>query len=120
MKPPKFELNKISRLIRTSGVEYTFNRAKLNEFREPTTEEVSTTTVKGVFHETTSHISVVSSDSSSVKSKQVPYILTLYDAAKGLAQNDYVFINGKKYIVTGLVNIGNWNIVVDISLEAVV
>lgn len=119
MKPPKFELNKISRLIRTSGVEYTFNRAKLNEFREPT-EEVSITTVKGIFHETTSHISVVSSDSSSVKSKQVPYILALYDAAKDLAQTDYVFINGKKYIVTGLVNIGNWNIVVDISLEAVV
>lgn len=119
MKAPKFELNKISRLIRVQGLEYTFSRDKLDDYKEPT-GAVSATTIRGVFHQTTQHISVVGADAASVQSKQSPFILVLYSDAKDIQQGDYTVINGVKYLVNGLVDIGNWNIAIDISLEAVV
>lgn len=120
MKAPKFELNKISRLIRVQGVEYNFQRRKLNEFNEPTEEAVSVAIVKGVFHQTTKYISIDVADAASVQSKQVPFILALYNDAKDLKQGDFTIINGIKYSVNGLTDIGNWNIAIDISLEATV
>ena len=119
MKAPVFERNKLSRLIRVQGLPYTFKRHKLNDFKEPM-EEVSATTVRGVFHQTTQYVSVVGADASSVQNKFSPFILALYPEAKGIKQGDFVQINGVKYAVNGLNNIGNWNIAVDISLEAVV
>lgn len=119
MKRPCFELNKVRRLIKVQGVSYVFKRDGLNEFKEPT-EAVSEMTVKGVFHQYTQHISIVSSDAASVQQKNTPYILALYDEAKILAQDDYVVINEAKYKVTGLTDIGNWGIAIDISLEVVV
>ena len=119
MKAPVFERNKLSRLIRVHGLSYTFKRNKLNEFKEPT-EEVSATTVRGVFHQTTQHISVVGADASSIQNKFSPFILALYSEAKGIQQGDFVEVNGVKYLVNGLNDIGNWNIAIDISLEAVI
>lgn len=119
MRAPVFEHNKIKRLIDTQGLSYTFKRYKLNEFKEPT-KEASATTVRGVFHQTTQHISVVGADASSVQNKFSPFILALYPEAKGVKQGDFVEINNMKYLVNGLNNIGNWNIAVDISLEAVI
>ena len=120
MKTPKFEQNKVSRLIRTAGVEYEFKRDSLNEFKEPTGEAVSVAVVKGVFHQFTEHISITGADAASVQSKQVPYILALYADAKDIKQGDYTVINGTKYLVNGVNDVMNWNIVIDISLEAVV
>lgn len=119
MKAPKFEQNKVARLIRVQGVKYVFERPKLDDFKEPT-GETEATELKGVFHQTTNHITVVGTDASSVQNKQSPAILALYEDAKGLKQDDVVVINGTKYLVTGLLDIGNWNIVMDISLEAIV
>lgn len=119
MKIQSFERNKISRLIRVQGIKYVFERPKLSEFKEPTGETI-TIELRGVFHQTTNHITVVGTESSSIKSKQSPAILALYDEAKGLKQDDIVVINGTKYLVTGLLDIENWNIAIDISLEAIV
>lgn len=120
MKAPKFERNKLLRLLRTHGISYTFKRSEINKFKEPTGEAVSVATIQGVFHETTQHVSIVASDAASVKSKQTPYILTLYEAAKDLQQGDYTIINGKTYTVNDAVDIGNFHIAVDISLEVTV
>lgn len=119
MKAPRFEYNKISRLIRVNGDVYAFMRPKLNDFGEPSGEYESIE-VKGVFHQTTNHITVIGADASSVQSKQSPAIFALYDAAKGIRQGDLVMINGVQYAVTGTLDVNNWNIAIDISLEAVV
>lgn len=119
MKAPRFELNKIRRLINVNGILYTFKRDMVDDFKE-VTGAVSEMTVKGVFHQTTQHISVVGSDAASVQQKSSPYILALYADAECLAQGDHVVINGVKYKVTGLTDVNNWNIAIDISLEAVV
>lgn len=116
MKTPKFELNKMVRLIRTQGVSYDFQRDTLDEFKEPT-GAASTIRVNGVYHEQSQHLTLTEADAASVRQKQSPYIFALYSEANGIEQGDYVFINGKKYTVNGLNNVGNWNIALDISLE---
>lgn len=116
MKTPRFELNKVVRLIRTHGASYEFHRDTLNEFKEPT-GAASKISVNGVYHEQSQHLVLTEADAASVRQKQSPYILTLYSQAKGIKQGDYVFINGLKYTVVGMNNIGNWNLALDISLE---
>lgn len=119
MKVPKFERNKIQRVIRTNGMEYTFYRDGTDDFGEPT-DEVEKTIVKGIFHQTTQHIEITAGNSASVQRKQVPYILAMYSVAKGIKQGDYTVIDGIRYNVTGLIDYQHWNIAMDISLEAVV
>lgn len=119
MKQQNFERNKVNRLIRVNGVEYTFCRDVFNDFKEPT-GEVEKVTVKGVFHQTTQNVTVLNTDGASVQSKQVPAIFALYDAAKDIKQGDYTVIDGIRYNVTGTVDYQHWNIAIDISMEAVV
>lgn len=52
-----------------------------------------------------------------VQSKKVPTILTLKENAIGIEQGDYTEIAGNKYKVTGVLDVQNYGIVVDISLE---
>lgn len=116
MKAPKFELNKVARLIRTQGLPYEFRRDSLNEYKEPT-GTASVIKVHGVFHEQIQHLTLTEADAASVRQKQSPYILALFSEANGIKQGDYVIINGLKYTVVGTNNIGNWNLALDISLE---
>ena len=46
-------------------------------------------------------------------------ILCLYEDAKFLKMDDFVKINSKTFKVTGIVNIQEWNIIADISLEVI-
>lgn len=120
MKTPKFEQYKLKRFIAIQGLEYTFKRDAKDEFKEPI-EAASEMTVKGVFHQTISHITLAGYDAASVPSKQqASYIMALYEDAKDIQTDDYVFIDGTKYLVNGINDINHWNVAVDISLEAVV
>lgn len=119
MKAPKFEEYKIRKNIDIYGINFSFNRDVLNDFKEPT-GKVKTTQVKGVYHTSSSHITVVGSEDSSIQTKDSPAILILYNPEIDIKQNDWVKYNGKKYIVTGVNNWYEWNIALDISLEVVV
>lgn len=119
MKTPRLQAHKLERLIKVHGVCYTFKRDKLDEFKEPS-GAVSEMTVRGVFHQLTQHISIVSSDAASVQQKNSPYIIALYCDAQCLEQGDKVTINGTKYKVNALTDIAGWNLAMNISLEAVV
>lgn len=119
MKNLNFEANKLKRAIRYQGRKYTFFRDTLDEFKEPTSTVVIAK-FNGVFHQLTQHISVVGTEDASVAQKNTPYIMAPYDDAKYLAQGDYTIINGTKYLVNALTNIGGYCVALDISLEAVV
>ena len=116
MRTPKFELNKLVRLIRTHGVPYEFQRDGVDEFKEPV-KAASKISVNGVYHEQSQPLTLTEADAASVRQKQSPYILALFSEANGIKQGDYVIINGLKYTVVGTNNIGNWNLALDISLE---
>ena len=118
MNSALFQLNKVRRIINTQGVEFTFTRPGRNAFNEPngTTESIK---IKGVYHESTSYISKISSDSSTVRQKPSPMILTLWSAASTLQPTDMLNYNGKTYQVNGIKDICESQVIADISLEEV-
>lgn len=122
MKAPRFERAKVARLINTAGKEYGFSRNKLNEYNEATEEAVSIAVVKGVYRNTSSgHISITRTEAASVRIPKIPMIIALWDDnVKNIQQNDFTIINGRKMYVTGVENIGEWNLFAEISLSEVV
>lgn len=102
--------------IARSGQEYQFKRKKENKYNQIVGEE-DIAIVKGIYHETNGYISLLKADASMVQSKKIPTILTLKENAIGIEQGDYTEIAGNKYKVTGVLDVQNYGIVVDISLE---
>lgn len=117
----RFEVYKIKREIKRSGIDYKFTRRAANEFGEPSGEEIEVGTIKGLYHEKNEHILVSMSDTTQVRTKKAPNILCLYDdvAPLNLAIGDKVEVSEKTMEVTGVVDIQEWKLIVDISLEVV-
>lgn len=115
----KFEAYKVRRELKRIGKEYEFKRAKLNDFKEPTKDSVVVGKLTGLYHEQNSNVSITTGDTTQTRSKKVPMILCLYEDANFLKVDDSVKINSKTFKVTGIVNIQEWNIIADISLEVI-
>ena len=115
----KFEAYKVARELKRSGKDYGFFRYGKNAFNEPTGTQTSVCSLKCIYHEQNSNIEIVTGDTTQVRTKKIPMLLCLYDASKfsDLKIGDFVTINSKKYKLTGIVNIQEWNIITDISLE---
>lgn len=115
----KFEAYKLRRELKRVGKEYEFKRAKLNDFKEPTKDSVVAGKLTGLYHEQNSNVSITTGDTTQTRTKKVPMILCLYEDATFLKIGDLVKINSKTFKVTGVVNIQEWNIIADISLEVI-
>lgn len=117
----KFEEYKIRRELLRSGNDYTFYRNGINEFGEPVEKPVEIGTFKGLYHEQNSNIQISTGDTTQTRTKKIPMILCLFDDISGLdlKTGDFVIINSRTFKLTGIVNISEWNIVTDISLELV-
>lgn len=118
-----FEENKLKRLINTQGQFFVFKRYGENDFGEydPDTP-IAEIEVKGVYHETTSYVSVTESTATRSQTKPVPMVLTLWKSIENnpVKLDDKVEYNGKEYRVTGVTNIQERNYGADISLEVIV
>lgn len=131
----KFELYKIKREIKRSGISFVYWRFPRNEFGEIDIdkEPVYLCTIKGMYHEFTAHILdtfVILSGTETVttRTKKTPQSLCEYDNilfknSKGeddsIKIGDYVYYNYRVMRVTGLQNIMEWNTLVDVSFEEV-
>lgn len=115
----KFEAYKIRRELKKIGKEYEFKRAKLNDFKEPTKDSVVAGKLIGLYHEQNSNVSITTGETTQTRSKNVPMILCFYEDATFLKIGDKVKMNSKTFKVTGIVNIQEWNIIADVSLEVV-
>lgn len=117
----EFEAYKIKRELKRSGIEYQFKRKGMNDFGEPTDELEEAGKLKGLYHEENSNIQITTNDTTQVRTKKIPMILCLYEdaALAALKVGDVVTINSKTFKVTGVVNIQEWSIIADISLEVV-
>jgi len=114
-----FEAYKIAREIKRSGGFYTFFRYVLNDFDEPTDETKDVATISGLYHEQNSNIEITTGDTTQIRTTKIPMILCLYEDVSDLQIGDVVTINGKNYKLTGIVNVQEWSIVGDISLEVI-
>lgn len=117
----KFEVYKIAREIKRSGSEFVFRRKFENKFGEPSEEKEKIGVLRGLYHEQNSNIQIQTGEAVQYRTKKIPMILCLYEDYKKLCPEplDYICINGAAYKVSGAVDIQNWNLVVDISLEVV-
>ena len=116
-----FEVYKLKRELKRSGSDYKFVRQTNNEFGEPSGYEEYLGILRGLYHESNSHVAVTMSDTTQVRTKKVPSILCLYEdvAPLALVIGDRTDINGKTMKVTGIVNIQEWNLIADVSLEVI-
>lgn len=117
----QFEAYKIKRELKRSGIDYEFKRSGVNDFGEPVREPTVVGTIRGLYHEQNSRVQVTTGDTTQVRTKKIPMILCLYEDAASLVLQvgDELKINNKTLKVTGVVNIQEWNIIADISLEVV-
>ena len=117
----KFEAYKIKRELKRSGTEYEFKRFEKNKFDEPVEQEAVVGKLVGLYHEQNASVQLTTTDVGKTRSKKTPMILCLYEDTASLVLNvgDFVKINTKTFKVTGIVNIQEWNIISDISLEVV-
>lgn len=117
----QFEAYKIKRELKRSGIDYEFKRSGVNDFGEPVGEPIVVGTIRGLYHEQNGSIQVTTGDTTQVRTKKIPMILCLYEDAACLVLQvgDELKINNKTFKVTGVVNIQEWNIIADISLEVV-
>ena len=117
----RFEAYKIKRELKRSGIDYEFKRSGVNDFGEPVGEPIVVGTIRGLYHEQNGSIQITTGDTTQVRTKKIPMILCLYEdtARLALQVGDTVTINAKTFKVTGVVNIQEWNLISDISLEVV-
>lgn len=117
----QFEAYKIKRELKRSGIDYELKRSGVNDFGEPVGEPIVVGTIRGLYHEQNSSVQVTTGDTTQVRTKKIPMILCLYEdvASLVLQVGDELKINNKTLKVTGVVNIQEWNIIADISLEVV-
>lgn len=114
-----FEAYKLKRELKRSGIDYKFKRRGTNEFGEPSDELALLGVIRGLYHEENSNIQITAGDTTRVRTKKIPMILCLYEdiASLGLRVDDQLVINSKTFKVTGIVNVQEWNLIGDISLE---
>ena len=117
----QFEAYKIKREIRRSGETYTFMRPSLNEFNEPSGDETEVGSLRGLYHEQNSNVQLTTGDTTQIRTKKLPMILCIYEDAKtlNLQLGDKLYLNDRILKVVSLVNIQEWNIIGDLSLEEV-
>lgn len=123
----QFEAYKVKREIKRSGSEFEFFRRQKNEFNEPVKDSgQSLGKIKCLYHEISNHVILTTKEAAQVRLNETnrgkqPALLCLYDDANSLSLlvDDYVTINEKTFIVTGIRNIQEWNIIADISLQGV-
>lgn len=122
MGQESFLKNKINRQIKQNGSEYTFQRYGVDEYGQLSDEVQETFTFKGLFHETIHHVQNVLAESASARVVDVPssYILCLFEDGDLIRVDDFVEINERTYKVVNKVNVGNYNVAFDISLEMIV
>ena len=117
----QFEAYKIKRELKRSGIDYEFKRSGVNDFGEPVGKPAAVGIIRGLYHEQNSNVQITTGDTTQVRTKKIPMILCLYEDAANLVLQvgDELKINNKTFKVTGVVNIQEWNIIADISLEVV-
>lgn len=117
METPRFLQHKVERALQRDGSKFSFMIPQFDEYNQPV-EEGETVEITGVYHELNSFISLTTGDAASVQRKKSPMILTLFtEDVRKLAKDSKVSINNVEYKITGVLDVQNYGLVADISLE---
>lgn len=115
----RMAFHRLEQQIAWRGEFYTVTRKELNEFNEKT-NPVEIGTIRGISHNGSSnHVKVNISDNGQVIEKNTPYIMTTWFNGSILKKDDIISINSVDYKVAGITNVGEYNIIAEISLEVI-
>lgn len=115
-----FEMHKVLLNINRFGCKFNFYREKLDEYGETIDDEIEyVCSLTGLFHVSKGYSTETVKDSTIVHKKGEPMILVAFNEQKDIRIGDYVKINENSYKVVDKNNIQEYNILIDISLEAV-
>ena len=131
----RFVLYQIKREIRRNPTKFQFFRRELNKFGEPTGEIEVLREYTGLYHEHAPHMldtyriltNQTNGDTRTEKTPQliVPYEDFYFKNNSGETEwrevkvNDEILLNGRLCRVTGVLNVQEWNLLMDISFEEV-
>ena len=119
MKASNFLLHRLQVQLNMRGIEYVFGRQALDKFGQPSDDTEEQIKLKGIYHESNSYIQTTGSDATIIRTEKSPMILCLFEDGNKVKQGDIITIEGKMFKVSGVLNIQNYSIVADISLEEV-
>jgi len=111
-----FLQNKLKKRIEWSNETYTFTRAVEDKYHRKQAETISIE-IKGLYHQTNSYQQKSSKDGSITTNKPQPMILCLYEDGSQIQKNDKTIVNGISMLVTGIVDVQNLHVALQISLE---
>lgn len=130
----RFALYQVKREIKRNGTKMQFLRSQFNEFGEPIGLQPFHE-YTGLYHEHAPHMSdtfriLTGQQSSTTRTEKYPQLLVPYEdfyfkenpndvGYKSVEIGDVVFWNKKRLKVTGIFNIQEWNMLMDISFEEV-
>lgn len=115
-----FESYKITREIKKNGVHNIFYRDGKNEFGEPDKNtRVTIGALTSLYHEQSAYVQLSVADGVQYRTKKMPMLLALFTDVKylGLQTGDFCIVNNRRYTITNILNLYNWDIIADISLE---
>ena len=119
MKASNFLLHRLQVQLNMRGIEYVFSRQALDKFGQPLDDTQEEIKLKGIYHESNGYIQTSGSDATTIRTEKSPMILCLFEDGNKIKQGDMITIVEKTFRVSGVLNIQNYSIVADISLEEV-
>lgn len=121
----EFEVHKVKNEIKRHKEKYMFFRREKNEFNEPVGEKIEVCEVSGIYHEEMGYVPLNIEEGAIVTKKPENQILCIFGEGDGelekgkIEQDDIVYVNGSMQKVTKVVDIQNYGIIANISLELV-
>lgn len=131
----RFILYQAKREIKRNPTKMQFFRKEKNEFGEPVGEPILFREYVGLYHEFAPHMLdtyrvLTSQNAGTIRTEKCPQLLVPYEDFYFLNNSgerewhevkigDEVNLNGRKCRVTGVLNVQEWNLLMDISFEEV-
>ncbi len=114
------ELYKVQREIKMHGSDFAVKRNKIDEYKEPTGEQETITTFRGLFHISKTFQTRTVKDGTVTRTKGQPMVLADYSDVGEMRNGDVIEYNGLEYTVADVNNVEQMNIIADISMELII
>ena len=104
----------LSQAIRRYGQDFSVARNKLNAFKEPIGKE-PVGSFRGLYHVSSSYLDINLTEAAKISTQKRPRLLLLY--TDKIKKEDVVQMDGQKYTVTGVDDVGNLHLCIDLPLR---
>lgn len=109
------QMHLLQQAVTRRGMDYIITRHEENEFHEPEREK-EVLQCPGLFHEANGYLGVSLVDAGKIYTQKEPKILIIYTG--GILKGDMITDGRRNFKITGIDDLGNLHLCLDLSLEA--